>query len=410
MYYDVLQNGTLRVYLRAFTSRNRTADEIGATITVQISKNGSAWAACHVTSPAVQIGNSWYYKDLDSTDLNTLGPLAVRGTASNIFPIEPPPFMVKASIAAVAGDAMTLTSGERISIATAVWASAARSLTTFGSLVSDIWAAVVDSAGVSTLLTRLTSGRAALLDNLDAPVGSRLAAASYTAPDNATIATIEGRLTSDRASNLDYLDASILSRMASFIYVAPDNTGISTLLSRLTSGRATNLDNLDAGIVTSVAYLDGVLATLSTLVGTRVATADSRLAYLDANVSSRLAADDYTAPDNTTISAIHDDTQELLLSGGGGGGGGGPSLDDIKAKVVEALSEDLYTEPGQEDLPTPATIAYMLTWLYKLNRNKVLQFPDATRVYNDAGDTVDQAAPFAFDETVATRNKFGSGL
>ncbi len=73
-----------------------------------------------------------------------------------------------AKTAAQAGDAMTLTAGERISVGTAVWASATRSLTTFGTLVADVatavWSAVTrtltaasDSSGVTTLLTRIAS-------------------------------------------------------------------------------------------------------------------------------------------------------------------------------------------------------------------------------------------------------------
>lgn len=87
-----------------------------------------------------------------------------------------------AKTASQAGDAMALTSGERTSTATAVWASATRSLTTFGTLVADIWAAVADSAGVTTLLSRLTGTRATNLDNLDATISSRLATTGYTAP------------------------------------------------------------------------------------------------------------------------------------------------------------------------------------------------------------------------------------
>jgi hypothetical protein len=70
-----------------------------------------------------------------------------------------------------------------------------------------------------TLLGRLTAPRAALLDNLDAAISSRLAAAGYTAPDNATIALIAGyvdeletRLTTTRAALLDNLDAAVSSR------------------------------------------------------------------------------------------------------------------------------------------------------------------------------------------------------
>ncbi len=47
-----------------------------------------------------------------------------------------------AKTAAQAGDAMTLTAGERISIGTAVWASTTRTLSSFGTLISDIWASI----------------------------------------------------------------------------------------------------------------------------------------------------------------------------------------------------------------------------------------------------------------------------
>lgn len=98
-----------------------------------------------------------------------------------------------AKTAAQAGDAMTLTSGERVSIATAVWVSATRTLSSFGTLVSDIWAAVADSTGVTTLLSRLTNTRATNLDHLDADISSRLATAGYTAPDNTDIIAIKAK-------------------------------------------------------------------------------------------------------------------------------------------------------------------------------------------------------------------------
>jgi hypothetical protein len=51
-----------------------------------------------------------------------------------------------------------------------------------------------DTAGTTTLLSRLTSTRAALLDNLDDAISTLLASAAYTAPDNATIAAIKAYL------------------------------------------------------------------------------------------------------------------------------------------------------------------------------------------------------------------------
>lgn len=47
-----------------------------------------------------------------------------------------------------------------------------------------------DTAGTTALLARLTTARAAGLDNLDATITSRLASGAYTAPDNAGVASI----------------------------------------------------------------------------------------------------------------------------------------------------------------------------------------------------------------------------
>ena len=75
----------------------------------------------------------------------------------------------------------------------AIWGYGSRTLTGYGTLVGDVagavWAAVsrtltltADSPGTTTLLGRLTAARAGGLDDLDAPVSSRLAASAYVAP------------------------------------------------------------------------------------------------------------------------------------------------------------------------------------------------------------------------------------
>ena len=79
---------------------------------------------------------------------------------------------------AVAGDAMALTGGERTTLYTGIWANGTRTLTGFGTLVADVaaavWAAgartltaISDSAGITTLLDRLSALRAGYLDNLN---------------------------------------------------------------------------------------------------------------------------------------------------------------------------------------------------------------------------------------------------
>lgn len=65
-----------------------------------------------------------------------------------------------------------------------------------------------DTTGTTSLLSRLTSTRAAALDNLDATVSSRLAAASYTA------APTTGAIRTELSVELARIDAAISTRLA----------------------------------------------------------------------------------------------------------------------------------------------------------------------------------------------------
>ena len=142
-----------------------------------------------------------------------------------------------------------------------------------------------DTAGTTTLLARLTSTRAGLLDNLDAAITSRMATFSYTTPptSEAIVTAIMTDLLSGTDFNTtgsfgklvkDYLDAAVSSRLATTGYTAPDNSTISTI-----SG---NIGTAGEGLT---------------------AIGDTRIANLDTTVSSRLASVSYTAPDNTGIAS-----------------------------------------------------------------------------------------------------------
>jgi hypothetical protein len=104
-----------------------------------------------------------------------------------------------------------------------------------------------DTSGTTTLLGRLTGGRATNLDNLDATVSSRLATSGYTAPTTPpTVVQIRQEMDAN-STKLANLDAAISTRST---YAGADTSGTTTLLSRLTAQRATNLDNLDAAVST----------------------------------------------------------------------------------------------------------------------------------------------------------------
>ena len=129
-----------------------------------------------------------------------------------------------------------------------------------------------DTAGTTTLLSRLTSPRATALDNLDAAVSTR---STYAGADTSGITTLLGRITAPRAALIDNLDAAVSSRST---YAGADTVGTTALLARLTTGRAAGLD------------------------------------FLDAPMTSRFASDGYTAPDNAGIASIKTQTDKLWFT------------------------------------------------------------------------------------------------
>lgn len=89
------QSQTIRVPMWAYLSSDHVSPAIGATIVIQISQNGSAFANPDAgPTNATEIGNGAYYVDLDGIDTGTQGPLIVLGTASGVDPVTVPPYNV----------------------------------------------------------------------------------------------------------------------------------------------------------------------------------------------------------------------------------------------------------------------------------------------------------------------------
>ena len=138
----------IRVPLKAYLTSDHVSNATGVSIAVVISRNGAAFAAPSAGAVnATEIGSGWYYVDLSSADIATLGPLIVRGTAASVDDVELVYQVVDAN-----------------SMGAAFLDAAVSSRSTY---------AGTDTAGTTTLLTRLTPARAANLDNLDATVSSR---------------------------------------------------------------------------------------------------------------------------------------------------------------------------------------------------------------------------------------------
>lgn len=76
-----ITNGTTpRIPVLMVSSVDDKTTVAAATVTIQISKNGGAFATC--AGSVVEVANGWYYVSLTGTETNTVGPLLVRATAT----------------------------------------------------------------------------------------------------------------------------------------------------------------------------------------------------------------------------------------------------------------------------------------------------------------------------------------
>jgi hypothetical protein len=230
----------------------------GATLTITLSKAGGAFAT--ITPTVTERGNGWYSLALTTAHTDTLGDFVLRITATGADSIN----LREEVFALLPGEAVTVATGGIASTSFAAGAINAAAIATdaigstqlAASAVTELQAGLALSTQVdalendtTTLLARLTAGRAGNLDNLDAAISTRLASAGYTAPDNAGISTLTTRLTSGRASNLDNLDAAISTRLASAGYTAPANADIAAIKAKTDQLAFTVAGHVDVNVL-----------------------------------------------------------------------------------------------------------------------------------------------------------------
>lgn len=131
--------------------------------------------------------------------------------------------------------------------------------------------------------------------------------------DSSGVTTLLSRLTSGRAANLDNLDAAITTRST---YAGADTAGTTTLLSRLSATRAGYLDNLSGG---AVALASGVSISAGGIASTSFAAGAITAAAFASG------AIDATALDTTAANEIRDAVWAKTLTELSGDPGASPS-------------------------------------------------------------------------------------
>jgi len=198
MRHSALQNSTGGFYVFASDSTSLAAGKTGLTITSTLSKAGGT---ANAVSPTItEIGNGLYWVAPIAAHRDTLGEIAWQFAATGaviaprIEKIVAVNDQVQRFGAAAAGDAMALTSGERTTTATAVWANATRTLTALANVTVGGYATGQDPASLlSSTVTTVFQHLEQIQDSIDTYVSSALATVNGTQdtivgfPDSLTV-------------------------------------------------------------------------------------------------------------------------------------------------------------------------------------------------------------------------------
>lgn len=169
-----------------------------------------------------------------------------------------------AKTAAQAGDAMTLTTGERTAVA------------------NEVEAQIIDETDSEKVLTAITDKIASVNPSLG----------------SLTLAAIATQVRTELTTELTRIDAAISSRST---YAGGDTSGVTTLLARLTAIRAGLLDNLDAAVSSRGTGTALDAAGVRSAVGMASANLDTQIDALPTNTELATAL---ASADDAVLAAI----------------------------------------------------------------------------------------------------------
>lgn len=218
-------------------------------------------------------------------------------------------------------------------------AAAAAALVAYGASTY----AGTDTAGVTTLLSRLTASRAGYLDllntYLDAAISTRLATSGYTAPDNANISTIAAAV-----AHVTYGLAALQTLIAAIpTTAAPTTAQIKTALEVAGGHLAEILTDTGTSLPATLAAIKAITDTLvaaAVTVSSPVAASGAITIY---------QADDYYSADSNQISIAIADATHVL------------GLDDPAAVVKLKMQQATWTASSVSSTGTGYTAVFQPT-------------------------------------------------
>lgn len=328
---------------KAYLSSDHVSEATGKTIAITISKAGAAFGNPNAgATNATEIANGWYKVALDTTDTNTTGVLAIRGTAATIDDMGDRLFVVKATnggltalpdAAAEASGGLPTLSAAQASNGT-INANVHRWLTGtpnalqsgrvdayLGAVASGVIAAGSFAANAldavwSTTTRLLTAGTNIVLAKGTGVTGfndiAAGAAMTLTSDERTAIANeVEAQIIDETDS--EKVLTAITDKIAA---VNPDLSGLtlSAIAAQVRTELTPELDHIDADISSRSTYAGADTAGTTTLLARLTSTRAGNLDNLDAAITSRLASGSYMAPDNTSITAIKAKTDQMAFT------------------------------------------------------------------------------------------------
>jgi hypothetical protein len=267
-------------------------------------------------------------------------------------------------------------------IGTAVWATAARTLTALDedSTTLDLDATIRAAVGLAS--ANLDTQIAAVQSDTN-DIQTRLPAALVSGRIDASVGAMAANVMTAAAAAAD-LTTELQSGLATAAELAkvPKSDGTSTW-------NATALASLQAEATDALnAYDPPTRAELTT----------------DTNSVLTAVADLPTNAELATALAAADDAVLAAIAALNN-----LSAAQVNAEVVDALATDTYAEPGQGAPAATASLAAKINYLFKAWRNRKEQTATGFALYNDAGSAVDQKATVGDDGTTTSVGEIVSG-
>ncbi len=292
------------VLFKAYLSSDHVSEATSKTIAITISKNGGAFGNPNAgATNATEVSSGWYKVTLDTTDTGTTGPLAVRGAVSSIDDVGILLEVVKATnggYTALPDTAVTTNASLITSGTSTAQLSVSSGLVTLAGVTHT--GAVIPT--VTTVTNQLTAAQIATGVWTDTTAGDFTTALSVGKSLMNGVSLGTGLTINDITTKTGYS----LSGSQTFNLTGNITGNLSGSVGSVTGavGSVTGAVGSVTGAVASVTGNVGgnVTGSVGSVVGAVGSVTGLTAANLDVAVSTRLATAGYTAPDNTTITAI----------------------------------------------------------------------------------------------------------